>query len=74
MHKDMVSFRMRTGLSRLISIWSIHVYAPTFGHDNNEIDHFYQQLKEMIDQTQRKGILVAQADWDAKVGMQCRVK
>ena len=44
------------------------VYAPTSGHDDSEVDHFYQQLQEAIDQTSKKDILVVQGDWNAKVG------
>ena len=60
--------------SRLISsrlravpfnITIIQVYAPTSGHDDSKVDHFYQQLKETIDQTPKKDILVSQGDWNA---------
>ena len=63
--------------SRLISIplraapfniTIIQVYAPTSGHDDSEVDHFYQKLQETIDQTPKKDILVVQGDWNAKVG------
>ena len=52
--------------SRLISIrlkaapfniTIIQVYAPTAGHDDSEVDHFYQQLQETIDQTPKKDIM-----------------
>ena len=33
-----------------------------------EVDQFYQQLQEIIDQTPKKDILVEQGDWNAKVG------
>ena len=33
-----------------------------------EVDHFYQLLKETIDQTPKKDILVIQEDWNASVG------
>ena len=45
--------------SRLISILLrsapfnvtiIQVYAPTSGHDDNEVDNFYRQFQEIIDQ------------------------
>ena len=57
--------------SRLVSIRmratpSIQVHAPTSGHDDSEVDHFYQQPQETIDQTP-KYILVVQGDWNAKV-------
>ena len=43
-------------------------YAPTLDHDDNEIEEFYDQLQNVIDQTPRKDILVVQGDWNAKVG------
>ena len=61
-HKDIVGAVLgcRSVSSRLIiirlraapfNITTIQVYAPTSGHDDSEIDHFYQQLQETIDQT-----------------------
>ena len=82
MHKDVVGavavFGCRPVCSRLISfrlkaapfnITIIQVYAPTSGHDDSEVDHFYQQLQETIDQTPKKNILVVQGDWKAKNGI-----
>ena len=79
MHKDLENavLGFRPVSSRLISIrlgaapfniTIIQAYAPTSGHDDSEVDHFYQQLQEIIDQTPKKGILVVQGDWNAKVG------
>ena len=59
------SIRLRTSP---FSITIIQVYAPTSDHDDSEVDHFYQQLQEIIDQTSKKDILVVQVDWNAKVG------
>ena len=78
-HKDVVDAVLgcRPVPSRLISvrvraapfnITIIQVYAPTSGHDDSEVDHFYQQLQETIDQTSKKDILVVQRVWNAKVG------
>ena len=78
-HKDMESAVLgcRPVSSRLISIrlrtapfnvTIIQVYAPTSGHDDNEVDNFYRQLQEIIDQTPNKDNLVVQGDWNAKVG------
>ena len=78
-HKDVVGAVLgcQPVSSRLISIrlraapfniTIIHVYAPTSGHDDSEVDHFYQKLQETIDQTPKKDILVVQGDWNAKVG------
>ena len=75
-HKDMVSAVLgcRPVYSRLISICLraapfnvtiIQAYAPTSGHDDNEVVNFYRQLQEIIDQTPKKDILVVQGDWNA---------
>ena len=94
-HKDVVDVVLgcRPVSSRLISIrlraasfniTIMQVYAPTSGHDDSQVDHFYQQLKETIDQTPNKVFLVVQGDWNARVGkdaqadwgdcLQCRDK
>ena len=78
-HKDVVDAVLgcRPVSSRLLSIrvraapfniTIIQIYASTSGHKDSEVDHFYQQLQETIDQTPKKGILVVQGDWNAKVG------
>ena len=78
MHKDVVGAVLgcQPVSSRLISIrlraapftiTLIQVYAPTSVHDDSEVDHFYQQFQETIDQTPKKDILVVQGDWNAKV-------
>ena len=63
--------------SRLISIrlraapfyiTTIQVYAPISVNDDSEVDHFYQQLQETINQTPKKDFLVVQGDRNAKVG------
>ena len=46
----------------------IQVYATTSGHDDSEVDHFYQQLQETIDQIPKNDILVLQGDWNVKIG------
>ena len=43
------------------------LYAQTSVHDVSEVDNFYQQLQEIIDQTPKKDILFAQGDGNAKV-------
>ena len=50
----------------------IKVYAPTSGHDDSEVDHFYQKRQETINHTPKKDILVVQGDWNAKVGKKHR--
>ena len=72
-HKDVVdavlgcrpvSSRLRSIRLRAapFNITIIQVYAPTSGHDDREVDHFYQQLQETIDQTPKKDIMVVQGD------------
>ena len=46
-------------------------YVPTSGHDDSEVDLFYQKLQETIDQTPKKDILFVQGDWNAKVWEGC---
>ena len=62
--------------SRLISICMravrfnitiVQAYTPTSDYDDNEMEEFYDQLQNVIDQTP-KDILVVQVDWNAKVG------
>ena len=74
-HRDIVSSVLgcRSVSSRLISIRLISVshhtgLCTTFSHDDNEVEQFYQQLEEIIDQTTKKDILIVQGDWNAKVG------
>ena len=75
-HKDVVGAALgcQPVSRRLISIHLraapfnitiIQVYAPTSGHDDSEVDHFYLKLQETIDQTPKKDILVVQGDWNA---------
>ena len=46
----------------------IQIYAPASGHDDSEVNHFYQQLQETKDQTRKRVNLVVQGDWNSKVG------
>ena len=50
------------------NITIVQAYAPTSDYDDNEIEDFYHQLQNVIDQTPKKDILVVQGDWSAKVG------
>ena len=46
----------------------VQAYTPTPDYDDNEIEEFYDQLQDVIDQTPKKDILGVQGDWNAKVG------
>ena len=50
------------------NITIIQAYAPTTDHDDEEVEDFYEQLQDVIEQTPKKDILVVQGDWNAKVG------
>ena len=41
---------------------------PNVRYDDNEIEEFYDQLQNVIDQTSKKNILVVQGDLNAEVG------
>ena len=69
--------RCRPVFSRLITIRLravpfnikiVQTYDPPSYYNNNEIEEFYDQLKNVIDQTLKKDILLVQGDWKAKVG------
>ena len=78
-HKDTVNAIMgcRPVSSRLITIrlkaspfniTKIKAYAPTSDYDDDDIEDFYDQLQEVINQAPKKDILAVQRDWNAKVG------
>ena len=50
------------------NITIIQAYAPTTDYDDDDIDDFYDQLQEVIDQAPKKDILVVQGDRNAKIG------
>ena len=64
-----VSSRLITIRLRAVpfNITIVQAYAPTSDYNDNEIEEFYDQLQNVIDQT-LKDILVVQGDWNAKVG------
>ena len=48
------------------SITIIQAYAPAADCDDDDIEDFYNQLQEVIDQTPKKDILAVQGDWNTK--------
>ena len=50
------------------NITIIQAYVPTTNYDVDDIEDFYDQLQDVIDQAPKKGILVVQGDWNAKIG------
>ena len=77
-HKNTVNCVMvsRSASSRLITIslratpfniTIIQAYVPTSDYDDDDVEDFYEQLQEILDQTPKKDILVVQGDWNAKI-------
>ena len=50
------------------NITIIQAYAPTTDYDDDDIEDFYDQLQEVINQAAKTDILVVQGEWNAKVG------
>ena len=46
----------------------IQVYAPTSDYDDSEVEDFYGQLQEVIEETPKKENLIVLGDWNEKVG------
>ena len=78
-HKDIVNTVMgcRPVFSKNITIHlrAVHfnitveqAYVPASDYVDKEVEEFYDQLQNVIDQTTKKDILVVQGDWNAKVG------
>ena len=54
------------------NITIVQVYAPMSDYEDNEMEEFYDQLQNVIDQTPKKDILLVQGDWNAKLGKDAR--
>ena len=52
-----------------INITITQAYAPTSDYNDDDIEDFYDQMQEVIDQSPKKDILVVQGDWNAKIGV-----
>ena len=48
----------------------IQVYAPTCNAEESEVEHFYEDLKELLELTPPKNIIFLLGDWNANVGSQ----
>ena len=48
----------------------IQVYAPTSNAGEAEIEHFYEDLQDLLELTPKKDVLFIIGDWNAKVGSQ----
>ncbi|CAF3409630.1 unnamed protein product, partial [Rotaria sp. Silwood2] len=46
----------------------IHAYAPTSASSEEEIEAFYNDMKEVITKTDKKDVIILTGDWNAKIG------
>ena len=52
------------------NITVIPVYAPTSNTEEAEVEPFYGDLQDLLEQTPKKDVLFTIGDWNAKVGSQ----
>ena len=52
------------------NITVIQVYAPTSIAEEVEVEQFYKDLQDILQQTPKKDVLFIIGDWNAKVGSQ----
>ena len=64
-HSHLITICLKASL---FHITIIQAYAPTTDYDDGDIEDFYDQLQEVIDQAPKKDILIVQGDWNAKIG------
>ena len=50
------------------SITVLQVYAPTSNAGEAEIEHFYEDLQDLLELTPKKDVLFIIGDWNPKVG------
>ena len=63
----MISVRIQ---GKPFNITVIQVYAPTSNAEEAEVERFYEDLQELLEQTPKKNVLFIIGDWNAKVGSQ----
>ena len=45
----------------------VQVYAPTSNVEEAEVEQFYEDLQDLLEQTPKKDVLFILGDWNAKV-------
>ena len=63
----MISVRFQ---GKSLNIMVIQAYAPTSNAEKAEVERFYEDLQDLLEQTPKKDILFIIGDWNAKVGSQ----
>ena len=51
-------------------IWVIQIYALTTNVEEAEVEHFYEDLQDLLELTPKKYVLFIIGNWKAKVGSQ----
>ena len=52
------------------SITVIQVYAQTSNDKEDQVEHFYDDLQELLELTPKKDVIFIIGDWNAKAGSQ----
>ena len=63
----MISVRFQ---GKPFNITVIQIYAPTSNTEKAEVERFYEDLKDLLELTPPKDVLLIIEDWNAKVGSQ----
>ena len=63
----MISVRFQ---GKPFNITVIQVYAPTSNAEKGEVERFYEDLQDLLEQTPKKDVLFIIGDWNTKVGSQ----
>ena len=51
-----------------VNMTVIQIYAPTSTAEDEEIEHFYEMVQKVVDETPKGDVLHVIGDWNAKVG------
>ena len=51
-------------------IMVIQAYAPTCNAEEAEVEHFYEDVQDLLELTPKKDVLFIIEDWNTKVGSQ----
>ena len=63
----MISVRLQ---GKPLNITVIQVYAPTSNTEEAEVEQFYDDLQDLLEQTTKKDVLFIIGDWNAKLASQ----
>ena len=63
----MISFHFQ---GKPFSVTVIQVCPPTSNAEEAEVEQFYEDLQDLLEQTPKKHVLFIIGDWNAKVGSQ----